>query len=75
MNALCCGLDKRGCYAAIIDDSGNLVEERRLLSRAIRGFLSLHHPKRVAVKASTCIAPIYRVLMRDDYDILVSHPT
>jgi transposase len=81
MNAplLYCGLDvhRNGLsYAALVDELGNIVEERKLRNDSITQFLDEYHPKRVAMEASTAIHQIYReIAAHGNYDILVSHPT
>ena len=78
MNAqLFCGLDVHrsgSSYAAIVDERGELVKERKLSNDSIPEFIGSYRPTRIAMEASSSITSIYRALVRDGYDVLVSHP-
>jgi transposase len=78
MNALFCGLDVHrsgASYATVVDEFGAVVKEKKIANDSILEFVGAYHPKRVAMEASTSITPIYRKLVREGYDVLVSHPT
>lgn len=81
MNAsslLFCGFDVHrsgSSYAAIVDELGNVVQEKKMSNDSILEFVGLHHPTRVAMEASPSITTVYRKLVREGYDVLVSHPT
>jgi transposase len=79
MNArLFCGLDVHrsgSSNAAIVDELGNLLQEKKIPNDSITEFLAPHHPSRIAMEASSSITSVYRRLTREGYDVLVSHPT
>ena len=80
MNAqLFCGLDVHrsgSSYAAIVDERGELVKERKLSNDSIPEFIGSYRPTRIAMEASSSITSIYRGACpgRDSNDVLVSHP-
>jgi transposase len=79
MNAsiLFCGLDvhRNGLsYAAVVDQMGKLIQSKKVPDSALLNFLKRYHPTKVAMEASTAIAPVYRELTRQGYDVVVSHP-
>jgi transposase len=80
MNAsiLFCGLDvhRNGLsYAAVVDQMGKLIQSKKVPDSALLNFfLERYHPTKVAMEASTAIAPVYRELTRQGYDVVVSHP-
>ena len=81
MNAsttLFCGLDvhRNGMsQAAIVDQMGKLVQTKKMPDDSLLDFLERYHPTKVAMEASTAIAPLYRELTKQGYDVFVSHPT
>ena len=71
-----CGLDihRNGMtHAALIDQTGKLVHSNKILDRTLLNFLGHYHPTKVAMEASTAMAPVYRELTRHGYDVVVSH--
>lgn len=79
MNAsmLYCGLDvhRNGLsYAAVVDQTGKLIQAKKVPDDSILDFLDRYQPAKVAMEASTAIAPVYRALTRQGYDVVVSHP-
>jgi transposase len=76
MSALFCGLDvhKESTYATILDSDGKMVSQRRIANERILPYLSEYRIGRIGVEASNQVAPLYRELRRNGYDVLVSHP-
>jgi len=76
MSALICGLDvhKESTYATILAPDGEIVTQRRMPNEEVPGFLRPHGVERVAIEASTSIAPLYRRLTEEGYRVIVSHP-
>ena len=71
-----CGLDihKESTYATIIDNDGQVVNQKRMKNEEIPDFLDPYPSTKVAMEASTYIAPTYRTLEEQGYNITVSHP-
>ena len=65
MSALVCGLDahKESTYATILDPNGEIVTQKRMPNEEVPSFLKPHHVEKVAMEASTSIAPLYRKLV------------
>ena len=76
MSALVCGLyvHKESTYATILSPDGEIVTQRRTPNEEAPGFLRPHGVERVAMEASTSIAPLHRRLVGEGYDVTVSHP-
>jgi transposase len=76
MSALFCGLDvhKESTYATILDSDGKMVSQRRMVNERILPYLSEYRIDRIGMEASNQVAPLYRELRRNGYDVLVSHP-
>ena len=76
MSALFCGLDvhKESTYATILDSNGKIVGQRRMANDRILPYLSEYRIDRIGMEASNQVAPLYRELRRNGYDVLVSHP-
>jgi transposase len=76
MSALVCGLDvhKEFTYATILGPDGEVVTQRRMPNEEVPDFLKPHDVEKVAMEASTSIAPLYRKLTEEGYDVTVSHP-
>jgi transposase len=76
MSALVCGLDvhKESTYATILDQDGEIVTQKRMPNEEVPDFLKPHPVERVAMEASTSIAPLYRRLVDEGYQVTVSHP-
>jgi len=76
MSALVCGLDvhKESTYATILGPDGEIVAKKRMPNEEVPGFLKPQRVERVAMEASTSIAPLYRKLTDEGYDVTVSHP-
>jgi predicted RNase H-like nuclease (RuvC/YqgF family) len=50
--SLFCGLDihrSGSSYAVVVDESGNIVQEKKLSNDSIVEFVGSHHPTRVAM--------------------------
>jgi hypothetical protein len=65
MNAAYCGLDvhKESTYATILDQTGQVVTQRRTKNEEVPQFLETLHVEKVVTKASTYITPMYRRLV------------
>jgi hypothetical protein len=84
MNAsiLFCGLDvhRNGLsYAAVVDQMGKNSSSRKKVpdSVLLNFFLERYHltqQRSPWMEASTAIAPVYRELTRQGYDVVISHP-
>jgi len=76
MSALVCGLDvhKESTYATILGPDGEIVTQSRMPNEEVPGFLRPHRVERVAMEASTSIAPLHRKLVDEGYGVTVSHP-
>jgi len=76
MSSLICGLDvhRDRTYVALIGSEGGVVAGKRLANREVLGFLKGYSVGRVAVESSTSIAPLYRALRGEGYEVVVSHP-
>jgi transposase len=76
MSAYFCGLDvhKESTYATVLGPDGGVVAQSRMPNEDVPGFLEPMKVERVAMEASTSIAPLYRKLVDEGYDVLVSHP-
>ena len=51
-----------------------MISRQRISNKEIVEHLSKYNVKRIAMEASTRIAPIYRELELEGYDVVVSHP-
>jgi hypothetical protein len=76
MSALKCGLDvhKEPTYATILGPDDKIFAQRSMPNEEVLGFLRPHGVERVAMEASTSIAPLYRKLVDEGYQVTVSHP-
>ena len=76
MSAYVCGLDvhKKYTYATILGPNGEVLAQKKMDNEEVPGFLKPHQVKHVAMEATTSIAPIYRKLVEEGYDVYVSHP-
>jgi transposase len=76
MSAFFCGLDvhKESTYATILGQDGEVVAQRRKSNEEIPTFLKPYPVEKVAMEASTNIAPLYRRLTEEGYQVTVSHP-
>jgi transposase len=76
MSAVVCGLDvhKETTYATVLDPSGQVLVQRKMMNEDIPAFLEMTHPDKLAMEASTYIIPLYRKLTEQGYDVTVSHP-
>ena len=76
ISAFVCGLDvhKETTYATILGPEGEIVAQRRMHNEEVPTFLRPHPVERVAMEASTSIAPLYRRLTEEGYQVTVSHP-
>jgi len=76
MSSIVSGLDvhKEYTYATILGPDGEKLAQRRMPNEEVPAFLKSHGVERVAMEATTSIAPLYRKLTEEGYDVLVSHP-
>ena len=76
MSAVYCGLDvhKESTYATVLDQTGQVVTQRRMRNEEVPEFLEPLEVEKVAMEASTYIIPMYRKLVDEGYDVTVSHP-
>ena len=76
MSACFCGLDvhRDSTYATILDCDGRVVSQRRIVNERVLSYLSDYQIDRIGMEASNQVAPLYRQLRRNGYDVSVSHP-
>ena len=76
MSALVCGLDvhKRYTYATILGPDGSILAQGKMGNGEVPGFLSQYPVEHVAMEATTSIAPLYRRLAGEGYEVHVAHP-
>jgi len=76
MSAFICGLDvhRDSTYATIMDCGGKIVSQRRIVNDKVLSYLSDYQIDRIGMEASNQVAPLYRQLRKNGYDISVSHP-
>jgi len=76
MSAVVSGLDvhKEYTYATILGPDGERLAQGRMPNEEVPAFLKPYRVERVAMEATTSIAPLYRKLTDEGYDVLVSHP-
>ena len=76
MNVIVSGLDvhKEYSYATVLGPDGEKMAQRRMLNEEVPAFLKQYRVEQVAMEATTSIAPLYRRLTDEGYDVLVSHP-
>jgi hypothetical protein len=63
-SAVYCGLDvhKESTYASVLDQTGQVVTQRRMRNEEVPEFLEPFGIEKVAMEASTYIIPMYRRL-------------
>ena len=76
MSAFVCGLDvhSESTYATVLGLDGRVVAQKRMPNELVPAFLKPYRVERVGLEASTYITPLYRRLVGEGYDVLVSHP-
>jgi transposase len=76
MSALVCGLDvhKDSTYATILNSEGKTVDRTRMENEKVLSYLSRFNVGKVAMESSTQVAPLYRQLKGEGFDVVVSHP-
>jgi hypothetical protein len=76
MSAIVSGLDvhKEYTYATILGPDGEKLAQGRMPNEKVPAFLKPYRVERVAMEATTSIAPLYRRLTEEGYDVTVSHP-
>ena len=76
MSAYVSGLDvhKEYTYATVLGSDGEKLAQRRMPNEEVPAFLKPYRMERVAMEATTSIAPLYRKLTEEGYDATVSHP-
>ncbi len=64
MSALVCGMSihKESTYATILGPDGEIVNQRRMPNEKVPDFLRPRDVEKVAMEASTSMAPLYRKL-------------
>jgi transposase len=65
---------KRYTYATILGPDGEILAQKKMDNEEVPGFLEPYPVERVAMETTTSIAPLYRRLEREGYDIHVAHP-
>ena len=61
-------------FATVLDQDGRVVAQRRMMNEHVPNFLKLFNVEKVGLEASTYVAPLYRALVREGFQVLVSHP-
>jgi len=61
-------------FATVIGPDGRVVDQRKMLNELVPTFLKLFRVERVGLEASTHVAPLYRILVKEGYVVQVSHP-
>jgi transposase len=76
MSAVVCGLDvhKDSTYATILNPEGKVINQSRMTNEKVPSYLSHFKVGKVAIEASTSVASIYRQLVSEGFDVVVSHP-
>ena len=76
MSVVVCGLDvhKDSTYATVLGSDGEKLAQAQMSNEEVPAFLKPYRVDRVAMEASTSIAPLYRRLVEEGYDVIVSHP-
>ena len=76
MSALVCELDihKESTYATILGSDGEIVNQRRMPNEEVPDFLRPRDVEKVAMEASTSMAPLYRELVEEGCNFTISYP-
>jgi len=76
MSAVVSGLDvhEEYTYATVLGPDVERLVQRRVPNEEVPAFLKPYRVERVAMEATTSIAPLYRRLVEEGYDVTVSHP-
>ena len=76
MSAVVCGLDvhKDSTYATILNSEGKTVDQTRMENEKVFSYLSRFNVGKVAMESSTQVAPLYRQLKGEGFDVVISHP-
>jgi transposase len=76
MSALVCGLDvhKDSTYATILNLEGKIVNQARMSNERVLPYLSHFNVGKVGMESSNQIAPLFRQLTTQGYNVVVSHP-
>ena len=76
MSAFICGLDlhKDSAYATILNSEGKVVNQTRMNNEKVLSYLMHYNVCKVAMESSTAVAPLYRRLAKEGFDVVVSHP-
>jgi transposase len=64
---------KRYTYATILGPDGEILAQKKMPNEEVPGFLEPCSVEHVAMEATTSIAPLYRRLEREGYDIHIAH--
>ena len=75
MSAFVCGLDvhSESTYTTVLDPDGRAVAQKRIPNELVPAFLRPYGVERVGLEASTYIAPLYRRLVEEGYEVQASH--
>jgi transposase len=75
MSALVCGLDvhKDSTYATILNSEGKTMDQTRMENEKVSAYLSRFNVAKVAMESSTQVAPFFRQLKGEGFDVVVSH--
>ena len=76
MSAHVCGLDvhKKYTYATILGPDGEILAQKKMDNEEVPAFLKPYPVEHMAMEATTSIAPLYRRLEREGYEVHVAHP-
>ena len=72
------GIDihRKECQATVLDDAGNVQEQRRFESKtdAIKAFMSRHPDAKVAIEATSMYEHIYDTIRSCGVEVVVANP-
>ncbi len=76
MSAVVCGLDvhKDSTYATILNSEGKIIDQTKMVNEKVLSYVSHFKVGKVAMEASTSVASLYRQLVSEGFDVVVSHP-
>jgi len=75
MSAVVCGLDvhSESTYATVLGPDRRVVAQKRMPNEIVPDFLKPYSVARVGLEASTYVAPLYRRLVEEGYEVQASH--
>jgi hypothetical protein len=76
MSALVCGLDvhKDSTYPTILNSEGKIIDQRRMEKDKVPSYPFDFKVQKVAMESSPAPAPLYRLLKKEGFNAVVSHP-